>query len=186
MAVWHQEQEWFLTVIRNTIINELDELNSSPKSWFAFSKRRRFVRLDKMLKTLQRVDGSVLFDKATVIASGVSVNPNEVSFSPWLPANPTATFNRTFSLNNASKQAIKQLCQAWVKAILVRDKRHCKINGPRCIGTANTADHIIPVAEGGKDTLANGQAACDPCHASKTQAEATRGRIIRAYEVQPI
>lgn len=112
MAVWHEEQEWFLTVIRNTIINELDELNTRPKGLFAFSKRRRFAELCQTLDTLQDVDGSVLFDKATVIASGVSVNPNEVSFSQWQPANPTATFNRTFSMSIASKQTVKQLCQA--------------------------------------------------------------------------
>lgn len=112
MAVWHDEQEWFLTVIRNTIINELDELNARPNSWFAFSKWCRFVRLGKMLKTLQGIDGSVLFDKAALIASGVSVNPNEVNFSPWQAANPTATFKYTFSMSGASRQAVKQLCQA--------------------------------------------------------------------------
>lgn len=112
MAVWHQEQEWFLTLIRNTIINELDELNTPPKIGISVSRRGEPSELTQTLDTLQYVDGSVLFDKAQVIASGVSVNPNELSLSQWELANPTATFNRTFSMSIASNQTVKQLCQA--------------------------------------------------------------------------
>lgn len=37
------------------------------------------------------------------------------------------------------------------------------------------ADHIVPVAEGGDDTMANGQGLCEPCHDAKTKAERARG-----------
>lgn len=37
-------------------------------------------------------------------------------------------------------------------------------------------DHVIPVAEGGEDTIDNAQWLCNPCHKPKTQAEAKRGR----------
>jgi len=41
-------------------------------------------------------------------------------------------------------------------------------------------DHIIPVAEGGTDTLDNAQLLCGPCHQPKTQAEAACGRARRS------
>lgn len=65
--------------------------------------------------------------------------------------------------------------QQWKTAVLRRCKRRCEINGPRCIGTATEADHIVPVAEGGTYDLSNGQGACHTCHAEKTQEEAQRG-----------
>lgn len=37
------------------------------------------------------------------------------------------------------------------------------------------ADHIIPVAEGGRDVMANGQGMCVPCHDVKTHEERRRG-----------
>ena len=53
------------------------------------------------------------------------------------------------------------------RAILHRDPicRHCHTR------QSTIADHIIPVAEGGTDTITNGQGLCDPCHHTKTQAE---------------
>lgn len=40
-------------------------------------------------------------------------------------------------------------------------------------------DHVVPVAEGGADTLDNAQLLCVSCHQPKTQAEAARGRARR-------
>lgn len=40
-------------------------------------------------------------------------------------------------------------------------------------------DHVVPVAEGGEDTLENAQLLCDDCHKPKTQREAARGRARR-------
>lgn len=60
--------------------------------------------------------------------------------------------------------------------ILERAEHRCQIAGPDCVGTATIADHVTPVAEGGTDDPANGQAACDPCHDTKTRQEIARGR----------
>lgn len=42
-------------------------------------------------------------------------------------------------------------------------------------GVAFELDHIIPVAEGGVDSLSNVQWLCVSCHAVKTRAESARG-----------
>ncbi|CAN5529696.1 hypothetical protein BH10ACT1_BH10ACT1_33300 [soil metagenome] len=58
--------------------------------------------------------------------------------------------------------------------IIERDHGICHVcNKPG----ATEADHVIPVAEGGPDTDANLAAIHPrPCHATKTAAEAARGR----------
>lgn len=68
--------------------------------------------------------------------------------------------------------------KAWARAILSRDGYTCRIRGPRCIGRATIADHIKNVAEHPEleHDIANGQAACAPCHDPKTQQEAQRGQ----------
>lgn len=55
--------------------------------------------------------------------------------------------------------------------ILARDPMcvHC---GDR---PSTIADHRMPVAEGGANTIANGQGMCVPCHDVKTAAETRRG-----------
>lgn len=50
----------------------------------------------------------------------------------------------------------------------------CKPRG--LVAAATQRDHIIPLAEGGKDEDANIQGLCDACHREKTLAEALRGR----------
>lgn len=57
------------------------------------------------------------------------------------------------------------------RAILKRD-RWCAQCGERA---STQADHIKPIAEGGANTLDNGQGLCDPCHDAKTRREAQRG-----------
>ncbi len=75
--------------------------------------------------------------------------------------------------------------------ILRRDKT-CQLDYPGCQTTPTQADHITPWAEA---TLlgwtpqqindpTNGQAACGPCHAIKSQAEAQRGAA-RARAARP-
>lgn len=59
--------------------------------------------------------------------------------------------------------------------VLERDGYRCRIEGPHCIGTATVKDHIIPTAEGGDESDANGQASCAPCNQGKAQEEARRG-----------
>ncbi len=67
---------------------------------------------------------------------------------------------------------------ALVRLILRRDDYICQACG---LAGADTADHIIPVSEGGsRKDPANLQALHqDPCHRAKTQAEAKRGAARR-------
>jgi 5-methylcytosine-specific restriction protein A len=65
----------------------------------------------------------------------------------------------------------------WAREVKRRAGGRCQVQGPRCTGLADYADHIVPVAEGGAEhDVTNGQAACGPCHAPKTAAETQRGR----------
>lgn len=66
----------------------------------------------------------------------------------------------------------------WRRAVLERDGHRCQLRYPnRCTGNATEADHIIEVADGGPELdLANGQAACTPCHKHKTALHANRKR----------
>lgn len=62
---------------------------------------------------------------------------------------------------------------------------HCNNCGADGRTTRLELDHIIPVAEGGQDTLDNAQLLCTVCHTPKTQAEAARGRARRSGRRQP-
>lgn len=75
----------------------------------------------------------------------------------------------------ASTARARTTTPAWRRlrtAALHRDGHRCT----NCGRPAHTADHILPVAEGGTDTLDNLQSLCDPCHKAKTAREAARGR----------
>lgn len=55
--------------------------------------------------------------------------------------------------------------------ILERDGWRCQIRGPRCVGHATQADHIIPWQEGGAwYDPANLRAACSPCNSGRGAA----------------
>ena len=75
------------------------------------------------------------------------------------------------------------------RAILQRAGGRCQHidpdTGTRCPAPATVADHIVPHAEGGPDTLANGQALCDPHHDAKTRTEQARGRARRSARRAP-
>jgi len=45
-----------------------------------------------------------------------------------------------------------------------------------CGRCASALDHILALAEGGKDVRENREPLCPPCHDAKTAAEAARGR----------
>lgn len=63
--------------------------------------------------------------------------------------------------------------QALTAAVLVRDGRRCQMpnaRGVKCLAWATTADHIIPRALGGPDTMQNMRAACGPCNFRAGQA----------------
>jgi len=55
---------------------------------------------------------------------------------------------------------------------LLSDQPFC-----RCGRVATIRDHIIPLAEGGRDDDSNVQPLCARCHDAKTQREALRGRV---------
>jgi 5-methylcytosine-specific restriction protein A len=40
---------------------------------------------------------------------------------------------------------------------------------------ATQRDHVVPLAEGGRDDESNVQGLCDECHAAKSEAERVRG-----------
>lgn len=67
--------------------------------------------------------------------------------------------------------------KVWRRAVLERDHWRCQIRGPKCLGKATQADHIVNVKRGGAEyDLTNGQAVCAPCHQAKTQREALAGK----------
>jgi len=53
------------------------------------------------------------------------------------------------------------------EVVLLRDNYQCQLRGPRCKGSATSADHILPRSKGGSDSLRNLVAACDTCNKSK-------------------
>ena len=61
------------------------------------------------------------------------------------------------------------------RVILARDHHRCVI----CGQPATIADHIVPRALGGTDTIDNGQALCDQCSKQKTATEANTIRNTR-------
>jgi 5-methylcytosine-specific restriction protein A len=53
--------------------------------------------------------------------------------------------------------------------------QQCLTQGHRTVATIR--DHIVPLAEGGTDTVSNTQGLCQMCSDRKTHAEARRGAI---------
>lgn len=51
--------------------------------------------------------------------------------------------------------------------------RHCVREG--LVTVATIADHILPLAEGGRDEMANLEPLCAACHQRKSTAESARG-----------
>ncbi|WP_313546448.1 HNH endonuclease signature motif containing protein [Corynebacterium sp.] len=86
----------------------------------------------------------------------------------------------------SNRRTRKRGVPKWLRqTIMRRAGGQCEKRGPNCAGKATQVDHIIPVAEGGEDTVANCEATCDPCHDPKTQEEAARGRARVARKRQP-
>jgi 5-methylcytosine-specific restriction enzyme A len=87
---------------------------------------------------------------------------------------PTAsgTFHRTAQWKRLRKLA------------LARDHRECQMRGPRCTGTADTVDLIIPWHRGGVPELFNVQSACRSCHQLKTAAEATAAATAKRNRIR--
>lgn len=61
-------------------------------------------------------------------------------------------------------------------ALFARDPlcAECRRHGRVTLATQR--DHVVPLAEGGKDDESNEQGLCNDCHEAKSLAEALRGR----------
>lgn len=68
--------------------------------------------------------------------------------------------------------------QKWRRMILRRDPT-CRLCAERgVLEGAVVADHIVPLSQGGRSTLDNGQGLCEACHNAKTGRErAARGEL---------
>ncbi len=78
---------------------------------------------------------------------------------------------------SSSKRVTGRKLQQRREALFRRDPlcAECKRKG--CVELATQRDHIIPLAEGGRDDETNEQGLCDDCHREKSLAEALRGRM---------
>jgi 5-methylcytosine-specific restriction protein A len=47
---------------------------------------------------------------------------------------------------------------------------------PQRVSAATIRDHVVPLAEGGRDEETNVQAICMDCHREKTERESQRGK----------
>lgn len=69
------------------------------------------------------------------------------------------------------------------RRVLQRDEHRCYLGLPGCTGVAVTADHVIPVTQGGTHDLENLAAICGPCHEAKSNQERAAGRARRRARV---
>ena len=67
------------------------------------------------------------------------------------------------------------------QTVIIAAAGRCQVNLAGCTGRATTADHIIPVSQGGSNDLANLRACCRHCNL-KMGAEITN-RIRRTLRV---
>lgn len=81
---------------------------------------------------------------------------------PWRTMAPTAS---AVASNDPNWPTIR-------RRILEHDGHRCQLRGPRCVVVATHVDHIIEAADGGDNSDGNLQAACEPCHRSKTGKDA--------------
>jgi len=89
---------------------------------------------------------------------------SSVARLPVLTAQPDRVERKRGSAGVKDRNAIKArdcgLCQ------------RCKRAGKTTVGSV--VDHIVPLWQGGSDEDSNKELLCDPCHDTKTTAEATQ------------
>ncbi|WOC12583.1 HNH endonuclease [Gordonia sp. MP11Mi] len=81
---------------------------------------------------------------------------------------------------NGNSRTSTPAWRAIRKQVIARDGNRCVDCGVHGDDVRLECDHIVPVAEGGTDTLENARMLCTTCHAVKTRAESNRGRARRA------
>ena len=90
---------------------------------------------------------------------------------------PSARLGRAMhdrSRPTARQRGYDRAHEKWRDLVLARDRvcKHCNRR------LAVEADHIVPVAAGGKRlALDNGQGLCKPCHTAKTNRERAAGLL---------
>jgi 5-methylcytosine-specific restriction protein A len=83
---------------------------------------------------------------------------------------------RTRGRSNWSRDTRRvQFTPAQVRFIINRDRGLCYL----CGLFGDEADHVIPIAEGGANDVANGGCICTSCHDTKTREESLRGQARR-------
>ena len=98
--------------------------------------------------------------------------PNLITSTAYCPDHTTHGW-----INGGRPRTTTTAHRAWAAQVLDRDNHLCRIQRPGCTWVGTTADHVTPIAEGGAEfDLANGQAACKPCHAKKSSEEGNRAR----------
>ena len=84
---------------------------------------------------------------------------------PWMQARPVDRIRgrklQQMRLDLFTRQPLCALCQTMT---------------PPRITIATIRDHIVPLAEGGRDDDSNAQPLCDACSDAKSQAESKRGQ----------
>lgn len=70
------------------------------------------------------------------------------------------------------------------QTVIQRDGNRCSQCGADGHHHRLDLDHIVPVSQGGTDTLANVRLLCRPCHTPKTQAEARAGQAAKRARLQ--
>ncbi|MGK2382442.1 HNH endonuclease [Gordonia tangerina] len=63
-----------------------------------------------------------------------------------------------------------------IRRRLIAEDNRCALCGADGREVLLEADHIVPVAQGGDDSLGNARLLCQPCHRPKTAREAAYGR----------
>lgn len=88
--------------------------------------------------------------------------------APLHPAWQNRTVEQRLLTGRALQRERKRMLQHDPLCVL------CRAAGRVAAGTIR--DHIVPLAEGGADTVDNTQLLCAACHTQKSQAESQRGR----------
>lgn len=98
--------------------------------------------------------------------------PHKVSATQPCPVHPSKPWAGTAKTPRVRGRKL----QALRKELFQREPlcRLCMANGRVVLATIR--DHIVPLAEGGQDVEHNTQPICDACSATKSHAEAARGR----------
>jgi 5-methylcytosine-specific restriction protein A len=81
------------------------------------------------------------------------------------------TWKKTPGGRRSDRQAYGAAYQRSREQAMSRDRWRCQLRLPGCQGAASECDHVVSVADGGGDDLANLRAVCVPCHRRRTAGQ---------------